>query len=158
MAKYKNRKILVFAIFSLLIVSLSLFLRHFFENISESKGDIVIIPNFFKISVIKNEGISFSLFQNNRVVVIIIPIILIMVILLAFFKFLKSFNMFNVICFSFIFGGALSNLIFRITYGYVIDYFSFFNFPIFNFPDAILFIGIVLFLITILFFKKTKHR
>lgn len=158
MARNKGSKLIVFAIFSCIIISLSLFLRHFFENITEANGDIVIIPDFFKISVIKNEGISFSLFQNNRVVVIIIPIILITVILLAFFKFLNSFKLFNVICFSFIFGGAMSNLIFRITDGYVVDYFSFFNFPIFNFPDAILFVGIVLVLISILFTKKSKHR
>ena len=62
------------------------------------------------------------------------------------------------IAFSFVIGGALGNLNDRIIYGYVIDfievYYNTFYWPIFNFADVAISIGVILLLHNIIFNKK----
>ena len=56
--------------------------------------------------------------------------------------------------------GAAGNLIDRVLYGYVVDFFDFrlINFPIFNVADVLLNIGVVLMLIDILFLEPTRAK
>jgi len=50
-------------------------------------------------------------------------------------------NTFMVFCFSLILIGAISNLLDRLYYGYVIDFLSFFDYSIFNLADVFIFVG-----------------
>ena len=56
--------------------------------------------------------------------------------------------------------GAAGNLIDRVLYGYVVDFFDFrlINFPIFNVADVLLNIGVVLMLIDILFLEPKRAK
>ena len=56
--------------------------------------------------------------------------------------------------FGFVLGGGLSNLIDRLTRGYVIDYFAVGWWPVFNLADAFLSIGIFL---IVVFYDKIKR-
>jgi signal peptidase II len=57
-----------------------------------------------------------------------------------------------------IIGGAVGNLIDRLAYGYVIDYFDVYavNFAIFNIADCFITAGAVIFCACLLFDKKIK--
>ena len=48
-------------------------------------------------------------------------------------------------------GGALGNLLDRIIYGYVIDFFDFYifsyDYPIFNMADCFIFVGVIILII-----------
>jgi len=57
--------------------------------------------------------------------------------------------------FSFILGGAISNLIDRMRLGYVVDFIDFQVWPVFNIADSAISIGMVLLFIR-LFFKKER--
>lgn len=90
----------------------------------------------------KNYGIAFGISIYN---VLIIPISIIITIFLLMeiqeSLRLKKYNL------SFFIGliiiGATSNLVNRVTYGYVIDFISIYFFPVFNFSDLYIVIGVI---------------
>jgi signal peptidase II len=114
-------------------------------------------------NAILNDGISFGLFPGNNALMIIISFVAIGIFcgMLAL-----SRNTMNAYTTSLIFmiSGALGNLIDRIQIGAVIDFIRIGAFPVFNFADAYLTIGVGLMLIVTLLPKKRrghhtkKHR
>lgn len=112
---------------------------------------IKIINNFFYITYVKNTGAAWSILSGKQTFLIIFSIIVIALLVFYLVK-KKSYLNLEVIGYSLLLSGALGNLIDRILYGYVIDYFSFYifsySFPIFNFADSCIVIGIVLLFIS----------
>lgn len=107
-----------------------------------------ILP-FINIVHVKNEGAAFGLFATlgNRIFVIIsIVAIIIIISYLARIK-----GKLEIISISLILGGAIGNLIDRLTIGKVVDFIDFFvgkwHWPAFNVADSALTVGIILFLI-----------
>lgn len=113
-----------------------------------------IIPSFFSLFKVYNKGAAFSIFSGATLFLIIINII----ILIFLLRYMKNFkiNKRNIMSFSLMIGGLLGNLLDRINFGYVIDYlkldFGSYTFPIFNFADMCLCIGVILLIIAV--FKK----
>lgn len=108
-----------------------------------------IIDNFFYLTFCKNEGAAFSILNGKTFLLIIITLIF-LYFLYFFIKREKNFNKFVIINYSLLIGGIIGNLIDRIIYGYVIDYFDFkifnYNFAIFNLADTFIVIGVILLL------------
>ena len=106
---------------------------------------IEIIKNFFNITYIKNDGIAFNMLSGNRIIILILTIIFVYLFYLMFIKGKKLTN-FNRIIYGMLFGGILGNLLDRIVFKSVIDYFDFrlfgFSFPVFNFADIMIVISI----------------
>lgn len=123
--------------------------------------NITLIKGVFSISYAHNTGAGFSILSNQTVFLICITLI-----------FMVLFTVFNVVdkdkktvwwwlSNSLIYAGAIGNLIDRIIYGYVRDflYFELINFPVFNFADMCLTIGVVLYCINFLFVApKLKNK
>lgn len=108
---------------------------------------IPLIKNVFHLTLQYNTGIAFGLFKDHGVVFIIIPVIVI--ILLVFNIFYYKYN--NealsrpyIFGFSLILGGAIGNLIDRIIYGHVIDFFDFRVWPVFNIADSAITVGAII--------------
>lgn len=110
-----------------------------------------IIP----ISYIKNTGGAFSIgFGQVSIFIVISIIIIIAVILIKKFLY-KDSN----IGFSLILAGGIGNLIDRTFRGYVIDYIDItkvINFPVFNFADILIVLGVAILIIKILKEKKNE--
>ena len=106
---------------------------------------IEIIKNFFNITYIKNDGIAFNMLSGNRIIILILTIIFVYLFYLMFIKG-KKLTEFNRIIYGMLFGGILGNLLDRIVFKSVIDYFDFrlfgFSFPVFNFADIMIVISI----------------
>ena len=97
------------------------------------------------MTYIKNYGAGFSILQNQTFFLIIITLIAIVLISYLLIK-SKNTENFNRICYLFIIGGAVGNLIDRLSLGYVIDFLDFYifgyNYPVFNLADTFIFIGV----------------
>jgi signal peptidase II len=96
--------------------------------IGESK---VIIANFLKYSYVRNTGLMFGFFSNlvgvwKEIVMIYFPIafclLLFSLIILSIRK-----SLILPLSYSLILSGAFSNLLDRLTLGYVVDYITFYN-------------------------------
>ncbi len=105
---------------------------------------IVIIKNFFSLTFAKNTGIAFSLFEGKLIFIILMSLVVIFFII----QYLKDkkVSLLESVCYGVIIGGAIGNLLDRIVYGYVIDFFDFsffgYHFPIFNVADICIVVGI----------------
>lgn len=112
--------------------------------------EITIIPNFFSLYYVENDGAAFSILQNQTIFLVAISIICIILIDKYLSKETKLINM-TKISFGMLIGGIIGNLIDRLLYGTVTDYLSFnffsYEFPIFNFADICITIGILLIII-----------
>ncbi len=114
---------------------------------------VVIIKNFFSITLVHNEGAAFSILIGSRYLFIIIGIIAIIGILYYIKKtdFIDNVDLF---IYSLFIAGVLGNLVDRLVYGYVIDYLSFnfgnFFFPIFNFADIYIVLSVIMYMIRVI--------
>lgn len=112
--------------------------------------EITIIPNFFSIYYVENEGAAFSILQNKTIFLIVISIICIMLIDRYLSK-AKDLTKLTRISFGILLGGMIGNLIDRLLYGTVTDYLAFnffsYSFPVFNFADIGITIGVLLIIV-----------
>jgi signal peptidase II len=115
----------------------------------------------FMLIYVKNTGAAFSIGFNsdliNRIFFICITIVAVFFIM---YLLRRSEHRLQIVSFGFVLGGAIGNLIDRILYGGVTDFFSvdfpdiiMQRFPIFNIADSCIFIGVCLLICDMLFIK-----
>lgn len=140
-------------ILTILVILVDFFSKYIVSKLMTVNETINLIDNFFRITYVKNTGAAFSIFSNNTLLVIIISVIVIGFLLFYIYK-NKGNNKLENVSYAFILGGAISNLIDRLVYGYVIDFLDFeilsYDAPIFNLADTFIVIGVILFLINTL--------
>lgn len=117
-----------------------------------------IIPGFFKLTFVRNEGAAFSMFENNHWVTIGLALLMIAAcIVLIWRECQKGDNRRLAICVTMVLAGGLSNLYDRIFMGYVTDMFSFGSFAVFNIADIFVVIGCVLAAIVVITDERFKN-
>lgn len=140
------------------LVSIDQFSKYLItQNLFDGVKEIKLIDNFFYITNVKNYGAGFSILQNQKIFLIIVTIIAIIFVAYLLVK-SKNSESLNRVCYILIIGGAIGNLIDRITLGYVIDFLDFYifgyDFPVFNLADCFLTVGCFLLIISILLETK----
>ncbi len=114
--------------------------------------DNIDLLSFFSITKLYNYGISFSFLNGAKFFIILLSILALTYLVYLKKDYLKSTFINNGLLLVFI--GGVGNLIDRVHYGYVIDYFKLdlfnLNFPIFNFADVLVSIGFILVVLGIL--------
>jgi len=134
-------------------------LTKYFANIYLANGEkIVIIKDFFSLTLVKNPGMAWGLLQN-RFILTSLSLICCIVIAIYYFKG-KHCNLTKV-ALSMIFTGAVGNLIDRAFFGVVTDMldinlFVFFGgeFPVCNIADLFVSYGAIVLAISVLFVEK----
>lgn len=144
-----KKKSLIIAVILLLIDFISKLIININFKLLEST---TVISNFFSITKVYNSGASWSILTGSRWLLVILAIIILIVLYQYQNKFFKNTR--NTVTFGLLYGGIIGNLIDRIVYGYVIDFFDFnifgYNYPVFNFADIFIVLGVVLLVIAII--------
>ena len=119
--------------------------------------EIGLISGIISIFSTYNTGGAWSVFSNHTVILTIVSAIFLSIIMLFYFLYKDKKPLFTVSC-ALIVSGALGNLIDRIFLGYVRDFIKldFINFPIFNFADMCICVGVILLCVYFLFIDS-KH-
>jgi len=138
-----------------IIVSLDQFVKFLVVKNVPLEGSITVINKFFYIYHIGNTGAAWSILSGQRVLFIIITCISCVVI---GYILVKSKTKVLKLSLSFIFAGAVGNLIDRILKGSVTDYLRFdfgsYTFPIFNVADMSVVIGSAILMYYMFFIYK----
>lgn len=144
-----NKKILSIAIVALAIDQISKVIISLFLNLNES---IKVIPNFFYLTYVANEGAAWGMFSNAKIIIGIGTILAILLIYHYIYCFKQ--NKRNNIAFGLLIGGLGGNLIDRLMFGYVRDFLDFYifgyDYPVFNVADICIVIGVILLIIAVL--------
>ena len=143
-----KKKVLIFSSILFLIDQISKIILDKVLVLGESH---TIFEKFLYITKAYNDGVSFSMLTGKRFLVILISIAVMIFLFFYMKKFKESKK--NIIAFSLVFGGLFGNLLDRLIHGYVIDFIDFYifnyNYPIFNFADSFICIGILIILYSI---------
>lgn len=127
----------------------------------QNGNSIIVIPNIFQLTMTKNQGAAFGVFQGARWIFVIITFGA-LGLMTSMIEYSKRHNMPEIgrVGLCLVMGGALGNLVDRIVVGHVVDFFYLvaIEFPIFNVADIFITIGGAMILISILFEKKLKAR
>jgi len=102
---------------------------------SLAPGDsIPILKGAFSITLIHNRGAAFGIFKDQFYLFVFISVI--SVILIYFMLKHNRGGRLYAFSLSLILGGALGNLIDRVSLGYVVDFLDFHVWPVFNIADS----------------------
>lgn len=122
-----------------------------------SFGDsIPIIKNAFHLTYVKNPGAAFGLFPDRQPLFLIATVVTV-VFIIFYYRRVQTDQYLIKIALGLELGGALGNLIDRVTYGRVTDFLDFRIWPVFNLADSAIVIGLGLLIGAVLFsFKKSQ--
>ncbi len=117
---------------------------------------VEVIKNFFNLTYVKNFGISFSMF-NNKGLLIILTSVVAMYIIYTLIKQASDDKILKIALLSML-AGAIGNFIDRVFRGFVVDYLAFsfgsYDFAVFNLADVLLVVGCIVVIIYVFIFKK----
>lgn len=143
------KKIIPISIICLLLDQLT---KLFVTNNLVLNNSYTIINNFFNITLVHNDGAAWSILSGNRILLIFISLIALFIIYFLFLK-NKELKKIETLIYGMLIGGIIGNLIDRILYGYVIDFFEFkifnYNYPVFNIADCCIVIAAILLIIDV---------
>lgn len=118
-------------------------------------GDASSGPDFglVKMMLVHNEGAAFSLGEGHQTAFVVLAVIIVVAIVFGMLA-IKEHTVLDVVGLGLIAAGAVGNVIDRISDGYVTDMIAvtFIDFPVFNVADMCVVVGVVLFIVYVLFF------
>lgn len=117
------------------------------------------IPGFLDWYYVENTGVSFSLFENSQIVLMIITSVVLLVgLYILLFK--RPKDKLEYIAILMIFSGGTCNLLDRFINGFVVDYIRplFINFAIFNYADCLITVGFIVLVIAVIRSEVKKKR
>jgi len=115
----------------------------------------IVIPHFLNWTYERNFHGAFGLFGSNKVLLISMAIAVLVVFWLSFRDAAARSRLVS-IAFGMIVGGAIGNIVDRVSYGYVVDFIDFYKIwgNIFNVADSCITIGVGLLLISSLVSRR----
>lgn len=152
---FMKKKIVIISVVCFLIDQI---FKSLLDRIFYLGQTITIIPSFFSLTYVRNDGAAWSLLAGNQIFLIVISILAIFALYYFFIKG-KELNILEAISYGLLYGGIFGNLIDRIFRGYVIDFFDFtlsnYHFPVFNIADICIVIGVLFVILSL--WKGEKH-
>lgn len=123
----------------------------------ESWAPFPAIANLFQFTHTTNTGAAFGMFQNGNLFFAIMAVIVSAFI--VFYNFtLGSGNRMLRVALGLQLGGAIGNLIDRVTLGYVTDFLDFGPWPVFNLADTAIVAGVIVLALLLLQEQREESR
>ncbi len=134
-----------------IVVAIVVFIDQLTKQIISSTMEIgqstAVIGNFLYITYVRNPGAAFGMLPYQTAFFVVITVV-VGVLILYYYRMLSDDHKWLRFGLSLQLGGALGNLIDRISGGYVVDFINFTVWPpVFNVADSAIVIGILIFLI-----------
>ena len=153
--KFLNKMVIIlFAIFFVVIDRLLKVLAlNYYEH-----DKVSLVSDILTFKFAKNYNIAFSLPVISSFILNILIAIIIIILLYYFLFYIKSSKYQSAQYLALIIIGAISNLVDRISYGYVVDYFDLKYFTIFNIADMMIVGGVIVIILSQLSIKKEQNK
>ncbi len=141
-------------IFSFLVI-LDQFFKYLVIMSLSSDDHLTILPGILWLTCVRNTGAAFGLAKGISFYISVVGILGLAIIFFWYADLIFKYR-YGAYGASILAAGALGNLIDRLKFGYVIDYLDVGFWPVFNFADICITIGVVS--ILIMFLKELKEK
>lgn len=125
----------------------------------KGKSDFILIEDVFVLHYLENRGAAFGMLQNQKLFFVFSAVVILTLFAYALIKapIKKKYNWLHG-CIVLISAGAIGNMIDRLRYDYVVDFFYFvlIDFPVFNVADIYVTVGVAILIILYLFYYKEE--
>lgn len=112
-----------------------------------------VLPGIFHITLVLNTGAAFGLLKERAALFIVISAAAATYIIIYAWRH-KGMIPLQAAALGLILGGALGNLVDRMSFGYVIDIFDFRVWPVFNIADSCISVGVALLAAQLIFRRR----
>ncbi len=109
-----------------------------------------LIGNVIRLTRVHNDGGAFGIFPGGGIIFLVVSGVVSLILFLILLTMQIDSRLIRT-GMAFVLAGALGNLVDRIQWGYVLDFFEIRGFPIFNVADACITVGAVFIVLAILF-------
>ena len=120
---------------AVLVIALDQFTKYLVRANMQPGDRIPVIGNWMSIYYVQNTGTAFSMFRDNRFVTIFLTTALIIFCIIFIVKEAREGQRLIPVLFTFVAAGGISNMIDRLTLGFVTDMISCGSFAVFNVAD-----------------------
>lgn len=151
-AKLLSRRTFTFVATALLIIALDRWTKNLaIEHLLDSGvRSIPVFGEYIRLTYVENRGAAFGVLQNQTTFFVLVGLVVISVII-ASYRYIPEPSWLLNVCLGLQMGGAVGNLIDRILVGYVVDFFDFTFWPVFNIADSAICVGVAGLAYTVLF-------
>ncbi|WP_253250645.1 signal peptidase II [Orenia metallireducens] len=134
---------LIFVAF-LVIILLDQFTKYLVLTNFNLGDSIPIIQNVFHLTYVQNRGAAFGILQDQLPFFIIITLA-VLALLFYFYRQLPLGSSWNKAALGMALGGTIGNFIDRVRLGFVVDFFDFRVWPVFNIADSAIVVAVIIF-------------
>lgn len=120
----------------------------------EQWAPVEALRPYFTFTYVQNTGAAFGIFPNGGIFFMLIAVVVAGVIL-YFYREMADGHWALSVALGLQLGGALGNLIDRVRLGYVVDFFDFKFWPVFNIADSAIVVGVFL-LLSIMWWEERR--
>ncbi len=144
-------------ILAVVVVILDQWSKYYVQSQMSLGMSIPVIPEIFHLTYILNPGAAFGILENQRFFFVIIAVAMIATVVYLYPR-LPSKPLLLRLGIGLMVGGAVGNVIDRIKTGYVVDFFDFRIWPIFNIADIAIVVGVSCIVYTLVFTEEKKDE
>ena len=144
----------IYPLIAVIVIAVDQFTKYLVRTNMQHGDRIPVIGNWMSIYYVQNTGTAFSMFSGNRFVTVFLTSALIIFCIVFIVKEARAGHTLIPVLFTFVAAGGVSNMIDRLTLGYVTDMISCGSFAVFNVADIGVTCGCVLAMIALLVLYK----
>ena len=126
---------IIYPVIAAAVIALDQLTKYFVRANMQPADSIPVIGNWLRILYVRNTGTAFSMFAGNKWITVVLTSVLIAACIVFVIKEAASGSKVTAILLTFVIAGGVSNLIDRLTLGYVTDMISCGSFAVFNVAD-----------------------
>ncbi len=125
----------IYPVIAAAVIALDQLTKYIVRSGMQPGDSIPVLGEWFRILYVRNTGTAFSMFEGNKWITLVLTSILIVACLVFVIREARSGSRPLSVLLTFVIAGGASNLIDRLTLGYVTDMISCGSFAVFNVAD-----------------------
>ena len=148
----------IYPLTAALVIALDQFTKHLVRASMQPGDRIPVIGDWMSIYYVQNTGTAFSMFSGNQFVTVFLTSVLIIFCIGFIIKEARDGKRLVPLLFTFVAAGGISNMIDRLTLGFVTDMISCGSFAVFNVADIGVTCGCILAMIALIIIYKDEEK
>ena len=143
-----------FYLIALAVLLIDQFIKRLIERTILVGQSVHLIPGLLSLTHVRNTGAAFSIFTGCSPYLALVSFLIILGVLYFHHRFPAKGTLIEV-GLALVLGGSLGNLIDRLFHSHVVDYLDIHIWPVFNFADMMINLGVLLIIIKLI--RKEKN-